>query len=130
MRQVTAAVIIENERLFLARRAPDDNLAGLWELPGGKIEPGETPEACLQRELTEELEMDCVVHDLVASVSYEYQHGSFELLAYRTERRSGYRLRAHDRCAWVKADELRDFELAPADVAIVADLLSNGAWRP
>jgi len=55
LRQVTAAVIIEDGLLFLARRGPVERLSGLWELPGGKLEPGETLQQCLERELLEEL---------------------------------------------------------------------------
>jgi 8-oxo-dGTP diphosphatase len=112
VRQVTAAVIIEDGRLFLARRPPGDALAGLWELPGGKIEPGETPQECLERELLEELEMK----------------GSFELLAIETTRRSGFELHAHDRCAWAGLDELSGYELAPADALLLEQLRDRLGW--
>ena len=122
MRQVTAAVIIEDGQLFLARRPPGDTLAGLWELPGGKIEQGETPQECLERELREELEMDAIARDIVARTTYSYEHGSFELLAIQTTRLSGFQLRVHDRCAWVKWPDLALYELAPADVLLVGQL--------
>ncbi|MHB8923829.1 MAG: (deoxy)nucleoside triphosphate pyrophosphohydrolase [Coriobacteriia bacterium] len=122
MQRVTAAVIIENGRLFLCRRPPTDRLAGMWELPGGKVETGETPEQCLARELQEELAMACEVHELLATTTYEYQHGAFELLAFRVSRASGFELRVHDRWEWVPLDEVSAYPLAPADVDLVAQL--------
>ena len=122
MRQVTAAVIIEGGRLFLARRPPGDALAGLWELPGGKVEPGETPQECLERELLEELEMAATAGAVVGQTAYHYDHGSFELLAIETTRHSGFELHAHDRCEWVGLDELSGYELAPADALLLRQL--------
>ena len=124
MRQVTAAVIIEDGRLLIARRAPGQSLEGLWELPGGKIEPGETPQQCLVRELAEELAMSATVGDVIARTIHHYDHGSFEMLAMETTRDSDFELRVHDAFAWVAADEVTEYPLAPADVA----LLKQIAW--
>ena len=122
MRQVTAAVIIEDGRLFLARRPPGDPLAGLWELPGGKIEPGETPQECSVRELLEELDMTSSAGEVVAKAVYHYEHGSFEILAVETTRVSPFQLNVHDQCAWVALADIADYELAPADVLLLAQL--------
>ena len=128
MRQVTAAVIIEGGRLLVARRPPGDPLAGLWELPGGKVEPGESPEDCLRRELVEELELTADVQELLATTIYHYEHGSFEILAYRTHRASDMTLRAHDGVAWITPEELGLHPLAPADVTLAQQLRSEGIW--
>lgn len=130
MRAVTAAVIIEDGRLLLTRRAQGDHLAGLWELPGGKVEPGETPEACLARELREELEMECSVGEMLAKTTYEYAHGSFEVTALRVVRRSEFRLRVHSEAAWVGSNEVDNFSLAPADIALIGALRALPEWRP
>lgn len=122
MRQVTAAVIIEDGKLLLARRAPGEKLAGLWELPGGKIEPGETPQECLRRELLEELSMAAEVGDVIASTIYHYAHGSFEMLALQARRTSDFELSVHDRARWVSRTEIEELQLAPADVDLVAQL--------
>jgi 8-oxo-dGTP diphosphatase len=102
MKRVTAAVIIEDGRMLLTRRPPGDPLAGFWELPGGKIETGETAQECLARELAEELEMDVRVGDVIATTVYHYDHGSFEMLALATERQSDFALRVHDAAEWVE----------------------------
>lgn len=122
MKQVTAAVIIEDGRLLVTRRPPGDPLAGLWELPGGKIEPGETPQQCLTRELAEELSMTAEIGDIVARTVYHYDHGSFEMLALKATRLSEFELRVHDDFAWVPLPQLGEYPLAPADVELVGQL--------
>lgn len=122
MKQVTAAVIIEEGRLLITRRPPGDPLAGLWELPGGKIEPGESSQECLARELTEELAMSVTVGAELARTIYHYDHGSFEMLALEVTRHSGFVLRVHDEFAWVPLSEIADYPLAPADVELVKQL--------
>lgn len=128
MRQVTAAVIIEEGLLLLARRGPGEQLAGFWELPGGKVEPGETPQSCLERELAEELEMEVSAREVVARTSYRYEHGEFEMLALTAVRHSAYTPRVHDAVRWVSYDEIRTLPLAPADIELVAELRRRGAW--
>ncbi len=127
MKQVTAAVIIEEGRLFITRRPPGDPLAGLWELPGGKVESGETPEQCLARELVEELNMVISVGGVVAHTTYHYDHGSFEMLALTATRLSEFELRAHDEFAWVPLSELARYSLAPADVELVQQIIARQA---
>ena len=68
------------------------------------------------------------VVELLASVTYEYAHGSFELLAYRVVRKSEYELHAHDEAAWVLPEEVAGFDLAPADVLPVEQLRSGDSW--
>lgn len=126
MRQVTAAVIIENGRLFVARRPPGDPLAGMWELPGGKVEPGETIQECLNRELIEELAMKTTVGELLANIVYHYAHGSFEMLALAATRQSDYQTFVHDASAWVGWTDIGKMELAPADVELLSALRSSG----
>jgi 8-oxo-dGTP diphosphatase len=128
MRAVAAAVIIENGRLFLARRPEGDHLAGMWELPGGKVEPGESLQECLARELQEELEMDCVVGEVLASTRYEYAHGAFEVSALRVQRRSGFQLHTHSEFKWVTRDELAATFMAPADQQLTGTLLALTDW--
>lgn len=128
MRQVTAAVIIENDLLFLARRGPGEKLAGMWELPGGKIEEGETPQQCLERELLEELEMKAEAGEVIARTTYTYDHGAFEMLAIWVDRHSKYELSVHDMVKWVSRDDILALPLAPADVELIRELARHGIW--
>jgi len=125
MREVAAAVIIENGRLFLARRQNGDALAGWWELPGGKIEPGEVAPECLAREMLEEFEMTIAVGELIGSSEYAYPHGEFRLLAYHVSRLSdAYTTRVHDACGWFMPSEVPTLDIAPADIPLI-DLLKT-----
>lgn len=128
MKQVTAAVIIEDGRLFLVRRAQGESLAGFWELPGGKREGSENLRDCLERELLEELAMTASVEVELARTVYHYEHGSFELVALRTQRLSDFELTVHDAFAWRSVENLGELNLAPADVELVGKLVAHGYW--
>ena len=122
--RVTAALLRDAEgRLLVARRAPGRHLAGAWEFPGGKIEPGEAPEACLARELHEELGITVEVGAHFSTTTHAYEKGAIELLAYEVRWTGGELvLRDHDALAWLRADELGSIALAPADVPIAQAL--------
>ncbi len=99
---VTAAVLEKDGRILIARRKRGDRLADKWEFPGGKIEEGETPEACLRRELQEELGIDVSVGGFVGRSCHRYPHGEIELLAYRVTHLSGdFQLHDHEEIRWV-----------------------------
>ena len=119
MKIVTAA-IIENKGLFLiARRAHDQKLAGMWEFPGGKVEPGETLQECLKREITEELGVNAIVGEVLTESHYKYQHGEILLVALKTELKSQeVRLTVHDEFRWLTPGQILDLDLAPADIPI------------
>lgn len=129
MKQVTAAVIVEDGHLLLVRRAPGESLAGYWELPGGKLEDGESLQNCLERELSEELAMDSSVGQELARTVYHYDHGSFEMVALQTQRLSSFELSVHDRFVWASSDEIADLQLAPADVDLIDQLIALSHWR-
>jgi len=105
--------------VLLTRRAEGEKLAGCWEFPGGKVQEGETPEACLARELREELTLECTIGARVAASEYHYDHGAFEIVAYEAEIVSGtLTLSVHDQAEWVPIASLLDYLLAPADIPI------------
>lgn len=123
---VTAAVIVHHGRVLITQRHATDRLAGLWEFPGGKIEAGETPEECLQRELREELEMDAVIGDLLGTSRYHYDHISIELMAFRAVwDGQPFRLVTHQACRWVLREQLNDYPFTPADLPFVRQLVRS-----
>lgn len=128
MRQVTAAVIVEDGRIFLVRRAPGEALCGFWELPGGKLEDAETLGDCLRRELSEELAMDSCIGCELARTVYHYDHGSFEMIALQTERIGEFELRVHDAFIWASRRDLDGLKLAPADVDLIRQLIEIDYW--
>jgi len=82
MKEVTAAIILKDNKVLIAQRAPGKNQAGKWEFPGGKVELGETPQECLNREIREELEVDIEVLDIFGESIYAYHSGTIKLMAY------------------------------------------------
>jgi 8-oxo-dGTP diphosphatase len=127
--KVTAAIIMNNGKLFIARRPAGDKLAGKWEFPGGKIENDETAEACLAREIKEEFDIDVEVAEFLGSSVYHYPDISVELLAFRTTLVSGtITMKAHEDCQWVSLQDLDQYDFAPADVPFVKKLCS-GSFR-
>lgn len=124
MKQVTAAIIIKDGEVLIAKRPAGDRLAGKWEFPGGKVEDGESPEECLKRELAEELGIVASVGDFFARSIYRYEHGAIELLAYFADWFSGdMRLSAHDEVKWAAVTDLGRFNFAPADIPVVEKLI-------
>lgn len=123
MKIVTAAIIIQNEKVLLARRKSDEVLAGFWEFPGGKIEQGETPNECLERELLEELGVESTAGDMFAESIYSYEHGTITLLAIRAKLlQQNLALSVHDKVEWVSIRKLSEYNLAPADIPIAKQL--------
>tara|TARA_R110002049_G_scaffold114812_8_gene266167 strand:+ start:9008 stop:9985 length:978 start_codon:yes stop_codon:yes gene_type:complete len=117
---VTAAIIVKDNRVFAARRKAGMHLAGFWEFPGGKLEVGETPEQCLARELQEELQITTRVGAFVGVSVFDYGSKVVRLLAYQVEHLDGeFELIDHDAMCWLDLDELDSVEWAPADIPLV-----------
>jgi 8-oxo-dGTP diphosphatase len=119
---VAAALIDVDGRVLIAKRPPHKSQGGLWEFPGGKIEPHETPEAALIRELDEELgihvKADCLAPLTFASHSYPDTHLLMPL--YVCRRWSGFPVAlAHSQIAFVPLERLRDYPMPPADLPLI-----------
>ncbi|OOY29733.1 MAG: (deoxy)nucleoside triphosphate pyrophosphohydrolase [Rhodobacteraceae bacterium] len=120
---VSAVALIDVDgRVLLARRPEGKSMAGLWEFPGGKVEPGETPEAALIRELDEELGIrtheSCLAPLTFASHAYDDFHLLMPLFACRKWEgtlvpQEGQTL------AWARAKDLRDYPMPPADIPLI-----------
>ncbi len=127
MVRVVCALIEDAEgRLLLARRPPGKHLAGLWEFPGGKIEPGESPEAALHRELAEELGCRVDIRAALAPVTHAYEKVTVTLLPYLarlTADSPAPHPREHEALRWVEAEGIARLDLPEADAPILAE------WR-
>lgn len=122
---VVCAIIRREGRILLARRPPDKKLGGLWEFPGGKVEPGETAEAALHRELQEELGCTVRVTQALPPFVHAYDWGSIQLIPFLCVlAASSPEPHPHEHTAlvWVDPAALRDYSLAPADVPLLAAL--------
>lgn len=123
MQKVLAAILEKDGKLLIARRKKGDRYGGLWEFPGGKLEPGETPEEGLKRELREEFSIEASVEDFLCSVRYTSPAFSLELQAYKVNHVAGrFRLHEHDDIRWVPLEETAQYPLTEPDVAIVRQL--------
>lgn len=135
MTVVAAALIGESGRILLQQRAPDRSMAGLWEFPGGKVEPGERPEAALTRELDEELGIVVAESALIpacfASAMVGERHMTLLLFLCRAWEGEPQPLDA-SALRWAAVAEMRDLAMPPADVPLVEllDRLIGGEAAP
>jgi len=122
--RVVGAIIRRDNTVFAARRNPERSAGGLWEFPGGKIEPDETPEQALRRELLEELSIDVSVGALVDRSVSEISGLVIELSCYATTLRGPDPTSStdHDALHWVDLDRLHTLGWAPGDVPIIERL--------
>jgi 8-oxo-dGTP diphosphatase len=120
---VAAAVCIEAGRVLLSQRKRGTHLAGAWEFPGGKVEPGEDPRDALRRELVEELAFVAWIGAPVEVTFHAYETKDVLLLFFEASRVAGSPdpkpLDVAD-VRWARADELCDDEFPPADLAVLA----------
>ncbi|MGE0420700.1 MAG: 8-oxo-dGTP diphosphatase MutT [Reyranellaceae bacterium] len=119
------AMVDVDGRVLIAQRPPGKSMAGLWEFPGGKVDPGETPEEALVRELREELDVEttgsCLAPIAFASHGYETFHLLMPLYACRTWHGTP-RPREGQVLKWVEVRALGDHPMPPADIPLVAQL--------
>ena len=123
---VACALVDADKRILIAQRPPGKTLAGLWEFPGGKVEPGERPEATLIRELAEEIGIivsePCLAPLTFASHAYEDFHLLMPLyICWRWE--GNVVAREGQNLAWVRANRLRDYPMPPADIPLIPHLI-------
>jgi 8-oxo-dGTP diphosphatase len=128
---VAAALVFREGKLLIAQRHADAHLGGLWEFPGGKREPDETFEACLTRELREELGIEVAVGELVESLTHTYPEKTVHLKFYRCL------WKQHEpqplgcpAFKWVSAAELKDYDFPAADARLLEMLQRDKAiWQ-
>lgn len=125
---VTAAIIERNSDILIAQRKAGTSQGLLWEFPGGKVRFGEDPQACLAREIREELGADIEVGPLFSVVSHVYDGDRhIILIVYRCRLRAGEpRPLDCQAIAWIRPGQLREFDLAAADRGVAAAYMAVG----
>lgn len=123
---VACALIDADNRVLIARRPAEKSLGGLWEFPGGKVEPDETPEDCLMRELKEELGVTTWKSCLAPLSFASHGYADFHLLMplYVCRKWEGPMVaHEHSELKWVRANRLREFPMPPADEPLIPALI-------
>ena len=118
--QVVAAIICKDNRIFATQRGYGE-FRGQWEFPGGKVEPGETPEEALIREIKEELDIEISVGKYIHTVEYDYPTFHLSMLCFICKILSGSLvLKEHEEARWLEKDNLYSVDWLPADLEIVS----------
>ena len=124
--QVTAAVIRRGGKILIAQRAPDDELPLLWEFPGGKLEPGETPEQCIRREIDEELGVAIRVTGILTTALYHFANKEVHFTVYNAEITEGEPiLRVHNALCWVTPSQLKKYDFMPPDLLFLDKVMGD-----
>lgn len=122
---VTCAIIQSPRGILAVQRSASMSLPFTWEFPGGKIEPGETEEACLIREIREELNIDITLEQRLTPVEHHYDHISIILIPFLARYVGGtLKLHEHQAFRWLKKEEMGGMDWAAADVGVVETLMN------
>ena len=124
--EVVAAIIYKDEAYFATQRGYGE-FEGMWEFPGGKIEPGESSEDALKREIQEELGIDITIDEFLCTTNYDYPSFHLTMHCYLCCVESGeIVLREHKSARWLTSETLSGVEWLPADMEVVEKLVSYG----
>jgi 8-oxo-dGTP diphosphatase len=126
MKTVAAAICVKKGKVLVARRSENQSLAGHWEFPGGKLEGNETILECIEREILEELGVNCHAIKVFAESHYQYDNGSIKLVGVLIDlENTVFELTVHDSIEWVGLDLLLEYKLAPADIEIAKEIVNE-----
>ncbi len=125
--KVVAAIITKDGKIFATQRGYGDFKDG-WEFPGGKVEPGESPEDAIVREIKEELGADIKVTGFLTTVEHDYPTFHLSMDCFRAELMEGssMTLLEHEAAKWLSPDQLDDIAWLPADVKVVEEIKGRG----
>ena len=129
--EVAAGLVFRDGKLLITQRYPEAHLGGLWEFPGGKREPQESFEACLQRELCEELGIEIAVGPLVEAITHQYPEKTVHLRFFRCEwRKNEPRPLGCPAFEWITREQLADYDFPAADGRLLEKLRTESSlWR-
>ena len=120
---VAIGIVVDDGLVLVSRRRSADPLGGYWEFPGGKVEPGETPEQCLHRELREELNITVAIRSPFPTFEYSYPHVKVCLHPFLCDHLDGEATPlAADEVRWIRADELSSYRFPDANDNLLKDL--------
>jgi 8-oxo-dGTP diphosphatase len=124
---VAAALIVRGGEVLIGQRRPDQPMASQWEIPGGKIEAGESPEQALARELDEELGIQAVIGARVTHIRHNYRHGgAVDLVFFVVHEFCGeIRNQIYHEVRWAKLEDLPSYDFLAADRGLVRDLAAG-----
>jgi 8-oxo-dGTP diphosphatase len=124
---VVAALIVRGGEILICQRRPDQPMALQWEFPGGKIEPGETPEQALARELDEELGIRAAIGPRITHIRHNYRHGGAVDLQFFTVHSFDGEIenRIFKQVLWARLEELPEYDFLAADRGLIRDLAAG-----
>ena len=127
VKRVVAGILLRGDQILCCQRSKSDPFPLKWEFPGGKIEPGETPEQALARELDEELAIHAQVGSLVETIRHSYAPGSIvELHFFKVEKWNGeIRNRIFNDLRWLQRSELTSLDFLEADLGLVREIAAG-----
>jgi len=127
LRFVAAALIVRDGEVLIGQRRANQPMALLWEFPGGKIEPGESPQQALARELGEELGIEATIGPQLIRIRHNYRHGGAVDLQFFTVREFTGEIQNHiyEQIKWVKLADLPTFDFLAADRGLIRDLAAG-----
>ena len=124
--EVAAALVFRDGKLLITQRQADAHLGGLWEFPGGKIERGESPQECLQRELMEEMCISVHIERQLPETSHHYDDFTITLYPFICRVDEGtITLNEHVAARWVPPREMHSLDWAQADLPVIAHYLTE-----
>ncbi len=127
--EVVAAVAVSDERVLLCQRTDGPHLPLMWEFPGGKIDPGESPAKALRRELREEIDVAAAVGNLLADVRHHYPEKSVRIRFYEVSMEGVPRAIVHRAVAWIPLRELPSYDVPAANQRVI-DMLVGSLGEP
>ncbi len=128
---VSCGILQQGDKILALRRKDGNELGGKWEFPGGKIEQGETPERCLERELEEELGLRVTVGEALPPVQYTYPHRAIILYPYVCSSPSTIQImKDHDDLIWDTPEQLRSLDWAEADRLVLETYIHRRSRHP